>query len=295
MLAVTKTQTVEAQGRASYPSPSTRPASLATRQRTHIPKIIPPTPMSPASVIVLVLLFVMSVIAFTWPVFLVPGAALEYQVIAPFVMALILPVTILSALTQVSNAQMDAKALAMLGVLTALGALARPLGAGTAGVETVFFLIMMGGHVFGPGFGFILGNTTLFVSALVTGGVGPWLPYQMLGAAYFGMGAGLLPKKVRGLAEIIMLCVYGVILSFVFGIVMDFAFWPFNILSPDNAFNPEAPLLTNLHRFMIWNLATGMGWNTGRAITNAVLICVLGPAVLRVVRRASRICAFSST
>ena len=32
---------------------------------------------------------------------------------------------------------------------------------------------------------------------LVTGGVGPWLPFQMLGASWVAMGAGLLPRDPR--------------------------------------------------------------------------------------------------
>ena len=86
----------------------------------------------------------------------------------------------------------------MLGVLSAIGAALRPLGAGMAGIETVFFLLVLAGRVYGPGFGFVLGTTTLFASALLTGGVGPWLPFQMLAAAWVGLGAGLLPRRVRG-------------------------------------------------------------------------------------------------
>ena len=44
----------------------------------------------------------------------------------------------------------------------------------------VFFLLILAGRVFGPGFGFVLGVTSLFASALMTAGVGPWLPFQML-------------------------------------------------------------------------------------------------------------------
>ena len=93
---------------------------------------------------------------------------------------------------------MDVKAVAMLGVLSAVGAALRPLGAGTAGLETVFFLLVLGGRVFGAGFGFVLGATTLFASALVTGGVGPWLPFQMLGAAWVGWGRACCPGRAGG-------------------------------------------------------------------------------------------------
>ena len=55
-----------------------------------------------------------------------------------------------------------------------MGAALRPLGAGTAGVELVFFLVILSGRVLGAGFGFVLGALTLFASALITSGVGPW-------------------------------------------------------------------------------------------------------------------------
>ena len=175
---------------------------------------------------------------------------------------------------------MDVKAVAMLGVLAAIGAALRPLGAGTAGLETVFFLLVLGGRVFGAGFGFVLGATTLFASALVTGGVGPWLPFQMLGAAWVGCGAGLLPP-VRGRAEVLMLAGYGAVAGLVYGLLLNLSFWPFTTgLSGELSFVAGAPLLENLHRFLVFTLATSLGWDIGRAVTTAVLILVTGRAVL---------------
>ena len=50
-----------------------------------------------------------------------------------------------------------------------------------------------------------------------------------------------------------------------------------------------APLLENLQRFGVYTLLTSTGtWDTGRAITTAVMIVVLGPAILATLRRASR-------
>ena len=64
----------------------------------------------------------------------------------------------------------------------------------------LFFTIVLAGRVFGAGFGVVLGCSTLFASAIITGGVGPWLPYQMFGASWVGLLAGLLPR-LRGKAE----------------------------------------------------------------------------------------------
>ena len=124
---------------------------------------------------------------------------------------------------------MDSKALAMLGVLSAVNAALRPLGAGLAGIETVFFLLVLAGRVFGPGFGFVLGCTSVFASALLTAGVGPWLPFQMMASAWIGLGAGLLPRRVSGRAEIAMLVVYGIFAAYFFGFVMNLWFWPFAV------------------------------------------------------------------
>ena len=50
-----------------------------------------------------------------------------------------------------------------------------------------------------------------------------------------------------------------------------------------------APLLENLQRFVVYTLITSTGsFDTGRAITNAVALALLGPAVLTTLRRASR-------
>ena len=84
----------------------------------------------------------------------------------PFVFLALLPVLVVVVLVELTEGGMDAKALAMLGVLTAVNAALRSLGAGLAGVELVFFLLILAGRVFGPGLGFVLGCTSLFASAL---------------------------------------------------------------------------------------------------------------------------------
>ncbi|MGA7269854.1 MAG: ECF transporter S component, partial [Acidimicrobiia bacterium] len=185
-----------------------------------------------------------------------------------------------------------AKTVAMLGVLSALGAALRPLGAGTGGIEPIFFLIILAGRAFGPGFGFLLGSTTLLTSAFLTAGVGPWLPYQMMAAAWVGLGAGLLPPA-RGRRELAMLAGYGAVSSVLFGLLMNLSFWPFT-LGADTAlsFVAGGTLAENLHRFLLFSLATSLGWDLGRALTTVVCIVLLGPLVMRALERAARRGAF---
>lgn len=168
---------------------------------------LPPSPptggtrairLRPRSTAAILLCSVTGLMAFAWPLLVDPGSGLAHKADAPLVLALLLPLLLAVVLAEISEGGLDIKAIALLGVLSAVGAALRPLGAGTAGLETVFFLLILGGRVFGAGFGFVLGATTLFASALVTGGVGPWLPFQMLGAAWVGWGAGLLPGRRGG-------------------------------------------------------------------------------------------------
>ena len=85
----------------------------------------------------------------------------------------LLPVVIVVVLAEISEGGLDPRVLAVLGVLSAINAVLRGLSPGTAGVELVFFVLILAGRVFGPGFGFVLGCTSLFASALLTGGVHP--------------------------------------------------------------------------------------------------------------------------
>ena len=250
-------------------------------------------PISPRTVAVLVTASVAGMMMLAWPLLLQVPA--QTRIDPPFLFLALLPIVIAVMLAEVSEGGMDPRVLAILGVLSAANALLRGVSAGTAGVELVFFLLILAGRVFGPGFGFVLGCTSLFASALMTAGVGPWLPFQMLVSAWVGMGAGLLPRRVRGRREILMLAAYGVVASYAFGLLMNLSGWPFvlGIAVPGHegslSYVPGAPLLENLHRFAVYTLLTSTGsWDTGRAITTSVALVVLGPAVLTTLRRASR-------
>lgn len=248
----------------------------------------------PRSRSTLVLAGTASLLAFAWPLFVQPASLLAQNDVAPLLFALVLPVVGLVAAAELSGGALDAKTVAMLAVLSALGAALRPLGAGVGGVELVFFLIVLGGRVYGPGFGFLLGSTTLMVSAFITAGIGPWLPYQMLAASWVGLGAGLLPTA-RGRLEIALVAAYSAAASLGFGVLMNLSFWPF-MLGPSTALSFVAgdPILVNLGRFAAFTIATSLGWDLGRAVTTAGLVMVVGGIVLRTLRRSARRAAFEA-
>jgi len=253
-------------------------------------------PVTVRSGLVLILASVAGLAVFVWPLLISPRpASAGHTTDAPLIFVLTLPVLVLVVLAEVSSGGIDAKALALLGVLSAVNAALRPLGAGTAGIETVFFLLVLAGRVLGPGFGFVLGSTSLFASALLTAGVGPWLPFQMLAASWVGLGAGLLPRA-RGKAEIALLAAYGVLGAYAYGLLMNLSYWPY-ATGPDTqiSYVAGAPILDNLHRFLVFSVVTSTaGWDTGRALTNLVAIVLVGPAVLVALRRAARRAAFDA-
>ena len=232
-----------------------------------------------------------SLAALSWPLLIPPGEQYAHTTDAPLVFAVMLPILVLIILAELADGGIDSKALAMLAVLSGIGAALRPLGAGLGGIEPIFFLMILAGRVFGPGFGFVLGNTTMFTSALITGGVGPWLPFQMMAAGWLGLGAGLLPRAHR--LEVPLLAAYGVVAAFLYGLVMNLWFWPFAVgYESQLSYVPGDPVWSNLQRFLAYSVATSLGFDAGRAITNVVLILATGTAVLATLRRALRRAAF---
>lgn len=254
--------------------------------------------LRPRTTVLLGVVSALGLIAFLWPLALEPSRSanehLAHAADAPWVFAALLPLLLAVVLAELSDGALDAKAVAMLGVLAACGALLRLPNGGAIGFEPMWFLLIPSGRVLGRGFGFVLGALTMFASALLTGGVGPWLPFQMFGAAWVGFFAGCLPPA-RGRAELALLAAYGAVAGLAYGLLLNFWFWPF-ALSPGTglSFVPGADAPENLRRFWAFHLATSLGWDLPRAVTNAVLVLLVGRPVLQALRRAGRRAAFGA-
>ncbi|MEE1928552.1 ECF transporter S component [Streptomyces sp. TRM 70351] len=253
--------------------------------------------IGPRSGAALALVSATGVAGFGWPLLAGSASGLAHSGDAPWLFAALLPLLLAVVVATIADAGLDAKAIAMLGVLAAVGAALRPLGAGTAGLEPMFFLMVLSGRVLGPGFGFVLGAVSLFASALLTGGVGPWLPFQMLSMGWVAMGAGLLPgaHTLRGRRELWLLAAYGGPAAAGYGLVMNLQGWPYIAgLGTGVSYVPGDPLTENLARFVAYCLATSLGWDLPRAVLTVVLTLTVGGTVLRALRRATRRAAFAA-
>jgi energy-coupling factor transport system substrate-specific component len=89
---------------------------------------------------------VVGLAAFFWPFAAAPGA-FGSGYTAPLMFAALLLLVLAVLFAQIADGGIDSKALAMLGVLSAVNASLRPLGAGTAGVATVFYRLVLAGRV----------------------------------------------------------------------------------------------------------------------------------------------------
>ena len=251
------------------------------------------------SVVTLSIASIISAYCFLWPFFLNAHSSahhLNNQIFSIVGVPLALAVLIVD----ISNDRLDAKSVALLGVLAALTAALRPLGAGAVGIEPMWFILILSARVFGPAFGFILGILSMFVSAFITGGFGPWLAYQMFAAGWVGLGAGLIPqrigrKEVRGRIEIAVLAIYGIFAALLFGLLMDLQFWPWGLGSHTQlSYVPGASIATNAHRFLIYHFASSMAWDVPRAFVTSVLTIITAPAVLFAMRRTKRRASFQT-
>lgn len=237
--------------------------------------------------------------AFMWPLLIGFGPNVtDHNRDAPWIFLIMLPLLLLVVAAEIADSGMDAKAVAMLGVLASIGAVLRPLTGGVTGVQLMFFLLVPSGRVLGPGFGFVLGNVAMFASAALTGGGGPWLPFQMLAAGWVGLFAGLLPRRIRGKAELAMLAVYGFVASVAYGFVLNLWFWPFGAANiGSNAaitFAPGEPLSENLRRWLAFSMSTSLGFDIPRGLATAVAVLLVGRPMLLALRRAARRAAFDA-
>src|SRR5215217_546080 len=181
-----------------------------------------------------------------------------------------------------------AKSVALLGVLVATDATLR-LVPSFLGGSPIFLLVILVGAVFGPAFGFQLGALTILVSAFITGGVGPWLPYQMLGVGWVGLTAGWLPRPAGFRRRLLLLAFFGAVWGFLYGAILNLWSWPFAApgLEADVGlyWSPSLSFGETLSHYARFYLVTSLWYDLFRALGNAALVLALGGPTLRVLER----------
>ncbi|MET4592290.1 ATP-binding cassette domain-containing protein [Arthrobacter sp. 754] len=288
-------------GVAPSSAPADAPESLAPARHTHAgprPRLIEETDAhSPArqhrlrmprgvELAVLAAANLVALATFCWPLL---AAALPQDAAAalPYAALAIAPLAAVAVVVSLDGSVRSAHTVALLGVLAAVGSAVRVASTGVGGVEAVFILLILAGRAFGARFGMLLGAATIALSSAVWGGIGPWTPFQIFACAWVGAGAGLLPRRVRGKAELWMLAGYGIVASYLFGLLTNLWFWPFAVGAGTGiSYVPGAPLGTNLSSFLLYSLVTSTaGWDTLRAVTTIIGIAVVGRAILAALRR----------
>lgn len=212
----------------------------------------------------------------------------------PIMVSLILVLCLVIILFEIQISGLDSKMIAFLGMLIAINAGLRFLEnaiPGPAGFSPIFFLIILTGYYFGGRIGFLIGALTMFVSGLITGGIGTWLPGQMITAGWVGQSAAFmswLVKKFnwRGkVGEVIFLAVFSAIWGLLYGAIMNLWFWPYLSSNSSQSWIQGAEFVENLQHYVAYYLATSIVWDITRSIGNVLMMTLMAKPVLKILNR----------
>jgi len=199
--------------------------------------------------------------------------------------ALSLGIVAILVFIEASTRRLDARRFALLAAIAAIDAALRlVLVTGLGGFSPIFFLILAAGYVYGPSYGFLAGSVALLVSAVATGGIGPWLPYEMIGCGFVGLVAGFGGLRRAGPVtwrDVAVLAAVGVVTGFVYGALLDVWDWTaFYRGTPGFGWQPGLSLPDALGRFGRFYLTTSLVYDAFRAAGNLIAVMVLGSPVL---------------
>jgi energy-coupling factor transport system substrate-specific component len=243
---------------------------------------------------IFVVLNVVGLVAYLNP-FFAPGLqgdglqSFAHKTDAPIVFAATAALCMVLAVADLTSGGLNSKSLAALGVLAALAAVLRTITL-LAGANLYFFLVILGGYAFGYRMGFLLGALSFFLSAVVTGGFGPWLPFQMFASAWMGSSAGLLRLYVVRTnagrkTEVGLVVGFGVLWGLLFGAITNLWSWPFFAAGPDISYEVGLGPIETLRRYWNYYFLTSFGWDLLRSAGNAVVLVFVGGPLLRALVR----------
>ena len=229
--------------------------------------------------IAFVLANVLGVAGIAWPLVLGVASrtteAQAHSADAPILIALFVPLLILVAIDAAKRDRGDARLIALLGALVAVNAFLR-IPKGPTGEGLMFVLPILAGWFIGARFAFLLGAFSILTSAVLTGGVGPWMPFQMFALGWVGAGAGLARIAARGRFPVVVLGAYAYASSIAYGFVMTLWFWPFLGQGGPTFSSDGLGVGETFVRYWRFYSLTSLPWDSGRAVlANVPLVVIL--------------------
>ena len=117
----------------------------------------------------------------------------------------------------------NSKQIALISVMSALGALGRVPFAAIPNVQPTTFIVIATGFSMGPLAGFVTGVLSVGISNFFLG-QGPWTPWQMIAWGLAGISAGIIAKMGLVFNKTVFTAFCG-IWGFLFGWIMNFWTW----------------------------------------------------------------------
>ena len=209
-----------------------------------------------------------TVIGFGWP-FLAAGhpGVLAGDAMAPVVVAGVLALVLVWLLAEVTRGGLDAKAVALLGLLTALGVALRAVGSRGRRARTH----VRAGHPGGPGFRRDLrlllrhgpddhqcaAHRWRRALAAVPAAATSWL----------GLAAARCLHGERAVGtRAYLLGLLAAPAALLYGALLNLSFWPLtSTLAPRWPIEPTDTLASNLTHYLTFYFATSLGWDIARA------------------------------
>lgn len=246
----------------------------------------------------------LGLMAFASPFFMPLQQSAPAGANSPAYLAGLIVLCLAALMAEAQGQTMSAKLVALLGMLVAINAalrFAENAIPGPAGFTPVFMLIILAGAVFGARFGFLMGVLTMLVSALITGGVGPWLPYQMFTAGWMGMSAVVLHRwkgaqtqkrlgendspSASPLAHLLPYLLFAGAWGFLYGAIMNLWSWPFLAGDPAQSWQAGLSFSDGIKRYLVFYAATSLWWDVFAAAGNILLLLLFGLPTMKVLTR----------
>lgn len=179
-----------------------------------------------------------------------------------------------------------ASALAPVALLVVVASAVRVLlSPGASGVEPSFAPLIVAGATLGGPAGFLTGASAAVASSLPLGLVQSPLVGQALVWGLWGLAGGML-RQLRlhtvWLAGTLMCLPLGL----VSGLLLNLIGWTGETEATVGAFLPGSPLAASAERLWEYTVHTSLAYDATRAVTNAVLLLLVGLPVLRALRAA---------